>query len=238
MSPAVINISGLCFEYPNGVQALQGVNYQQFAGESVALFGPNGSGKTTFAMHLTGALLDQGRTAGSVEICGIPVIPARLAEVRRRVGFLFQDPNDQLFMPTVEEDVAFGLLNEGLSFPDASARVRPVLEQLGLVSLARRAPHQLSAGEKQRVALAGLLVMEPDILVLDEPSTALDPPSVRRLLELLAPLKQAKVLITHDTRLAQRACHRAVFFQDGRIRAEGSVDQLAVEFQWDLGGLD
>jgi len=154
--------------------------------------------------------------------------------VRRKVGLLFQDPDEQLFMPTVLEDVAFGLLNLGLSPQEAAEQARAALSQVGVADVAGKAPYHLSAGEKQRAALAGVLVMRPEVLVLDEPTTFLDPPGRTHLLELLAGLPQAKIIVTHDTCLAAALATRAVFFQRGKIIADGLVGQIIRQFRWGL----
>jgi cobalt/nickel transport system ATP-binding protein len=226
----LIDVRGLHFRYDDGTAALKGVDFQLAAGETVALLGANGSGKTTFVMHLNGLLTGEG----SVEVCGLPVTPTNLAVIRRKIGLVFQDSESQLFMPSVLEDVAFGPLNLGLSPLEAADRARAALERVGMSAAVSRAPYHLSAGEKKRVAIAGILAMDPEILVLDEPTTFLDPPAQRALAELLAELPQAKILVTHDIPFAQAISHRAVFFQEGRIAAQGSVEQLAIRFGWDF----
>jgi len=226
----LIQVRNLRFRYEDGVEALRGVDFRLDAGESVALLGANGSGKTTFVLHLNGLLAGQG----SVEVCGLAVERRNLAEIRRKVGLVFQDSDNQLFMPTVLEDVAFGLLNLGRSRDEALERARAALETVGMAGAASRAPYHLSAGEKKRVAIAGILVMEPEILVLDEPTTFLDPPGQRALTALLACLPQAKILVTHNIPLALATCRRAVFFQNGVIAAEGPVGEIVTRFGWDL----
>jgi cobalt/nickel transport system ATP-binding protein len=227
----VIDVRGLHYRYDDGTVALNGVDFQLYPGETVALLGANGSGKTTFVLHLNGLL------SGSdpVVVCGLPVIPANLAEVRRKVGMVFQDSDEQLFMPTVLEDVAFGPLNLGLSAEEATARAKTSLEQAGIASALYKSPYHLSAGEKRRVAIAGVLAMAPEILVLDEPTTFLDPPGQRELLLLLRQLPQAKIIVTHDMHFARALASRAVFFQQGRIVATGNVDTLVSQFNWLTG---
>ncbi len=226
----LIDVRGLRFQYDDGTAALNGVDFQLAPGETVALLGANGSGKTTFVMHLNGLLCGEG----SVEVCGLPVIPSNLTAIRGKVGLVFQDSESQLFMPTVLEDVAFGPLNLGLTPLEAADRARQALERVGMSAAVSRAPYHLSAGEKKRVAIAGILAMNPEILVLDEPTTFLDPPAQRSLAELLSQLPQAKILVTHDIPFAQAISHRAVFFQDGKIAAHGSVEQIAIRFGWDF----
>jgi cobalt/nickel transport system ATP-binding protein len=226
--PPLILVRGLRFRYDDGTVALNGVDFRLEAGETVALLGANGSGKTTFVLHLNGLLSGEG----TVEVCGLPVTPANLVEVRRKIGLVFQDSESQLFMPTVLEDVAFGPLNHGLSPEKAARRAMAALEQVGMAAAAGKAPYHLSAGEKKRVAIAGILAVEPDILVLDEPTTFLDPPGQRALAQLLSALPQAKILITHDMPFAQAMCSRAAFFRNGVIAEEGSVEQMAQRYEW------
>jgi energy-coupling factor transporter ATP-binding protein EcfA2 len=230
--PRLIQVRNLRFTYEDGTPALRGVDFYLDAGESVALLGSNGSGKTTFVMHLNGLLTGEG----SVEVCGLHVQKANLPAIRRKIGMVFQDSESQLFMPTVLEDVAFGPLNLGMTREDAASAARAALETVSMAAAINRAPYHLSAGEKKRVAIAGILAMNPEILVLDEPTTFLDPPGQRALSELLARLPQAKVLVTHDAALARSLCTRAVFFQDGLIAAEGPVEEIVTRFGWDFAG--
>jgi cobalt/nickel transport system ATP-binding protein len=229
MIEPLIAVRGLRFRYDDGTQALDGVDFSLWAGETVALLGANGSGKTTFALHLNGLLAGDGE----VRVCGVALEKKTLSQARRRVGLLFQDPDEQLFMPTVMEDVTFGPLNLGLSVAEAERRAGAALAMVGMRGAADRAPYHLSAGEKRRVALAGVLAMEPDILVLDEPTTYLDPPGQRDLALCLRCLPQAKILVTHDTLFAAALATRAVFFEKGRIVAEGSVREIVERFAWD-----
>jgi cobalt/nickel transport system ATP-binding protein len=225
----LIRVAGLRYRYDDGTAALQGVDFLLHPGENVILLGPNGSGKTTFLLHLVGLL--QGE--GAVEVCGRTVAKANLAWIRQKVGILFQDSDDQLFMPTVFEDVAFGPLNLGLERAAVERRVQECLRLVDMEAAAGRAPYHLSAGEKRRAALAGVLAMQPEILALDEPATFLDPPGRAALLEILRRLPQAKIIVSHDLELARELATRAVFFQDGRVAAEGSVEELIARFQWD-----
>lgn len=224
----MIRVENLRFQYPNSPPILQGIQYTQAAGEAVALLGPNGSGKTTFALHLNGIL--QGE--GLVEVCGIRVEPGTLEKVRQRVGFVFQAAENQLFLPTVLEDTMFGLLNQGMPREEAEQRARAILTRLHLEAYFERNPFHLSAGEKRRAALAGVVVMEPDILILDEPTTFLDPPGIRDLARLLNELPMAKLIITHDAAFAERTCPEAAFFQAGQIVARGATADLLDEFDW------
>jgi cobalt/nickel transport system ATP-binding protein len=225
---AVVEVRGLRFRYPDGTQALNGIDFTLRAGETVALFGANGSGKTTFVLHLNGLLTGEG----FISICGEPLSKNNLAKIRAKVGMVFQDADEQLFLPTVLEDVAFGPANQGLSAQAANARAREMLDHVGMASALDKAPYHLSAGEKRRVALAGVLAMDPEILVLDEPTTFLDPPGRRDLVKLLKALPQAKLLATHDVSLAREIATRAVFFEKGKVAGEGPIDEIAERFNW------
>jgi cobalt/nickel transport system ATP-binding protein len=225
---ALITVTHLQFTYPDGTHALQGVDFTLFQGETVVLFGANGSGKTTFVLHLNGIL----RGKGNIVICGLALNDTTIPEIRRRVGMVFQDADDQLFMPAVLEDVAFGPGVNGVAPEEAIRRAKAALERLGINGGFDRAPHHLSAGEKRRVAIAGVVACDPEVLVLDEPTTFLDPPARRSLAVTLRGLPQAKILITHDTQFASAVADRAVFFRGGRIVAEGSVADLVTEFDW------
>lgn len=227
MSEPLIQARGLSFSYDDGTVALQAVDLELYPNECVALLGPNGSGKTTLLLSLIGVL----SAAGEATVSGLPLIPANFAQIRKRIGLLFQDPDDQLFLPTVLEDVAFGPSASGL--PDADDRARNALALVGITTGYHRPPYLLSAGEKQRVALAGLLAAEPDILILDEPTTHLDPPSRRQLIEILRALPQAKILVTHDVPFALALATRGIFLDKGRVAASGPVEEILSRFDWD-----
>lgn len=231
MTPA-IEVRGLSYSYDDKTQALAGVSFSVAPGETVALLGANGSGKTTLLLHLNGLLAGEG----SILIGGVPLTPASAPALRSKVGVIFQDSDDQLFMPTVLEDVSFGPLNQGHSAEQAVARARAALLSAGLSGLEHRPPYHLSAGEKRRVALAGVLAMQPDILILDEPTTFLDPPGQRNLAHLLISLPQPKLIATHDVRFAAAVAHRALFLANGTIVADGPVSELAERFDWDWSG--
>ena len=228
----VIEVRGLHYRYGDGTLALDGVDFNLFAGETVALLGANGSGKTTFVLHLNGLLDGEGE----VRVGGLDVSRPNLPEIRRKLGMVFQDPDEQLFMPTVIEDVAFGSLSFGLAPEEASRRATEALRRVGMEAAADKAPYHLSAGEKHRVAIAGVLAMEPEILVLDEPTTFLDPPAQRQLTALLRELPQAKLLVTHDVGLARELASRAVFFERGRVADEGPVDEVVRRHAWQAHG--
>ena len=220
MSVPVLDVSGLAYAYPDGHQALFGVDLHVHAGERVALLGPNGAGKTTLVLHLNG-ILQAG--AGTVEVSGLPVTKPNLKEIRRRVGIVFQDPDDQLFMGSVRADVAFGPKNLGVSGDDLDERVITALEQVGMAEYADRPPHHLSFGQRRRVAVATVLAMEPEILVLDEPSSNLDPASRRELADILRSLDVTVLMVTHDLPYALELCPRSVVLSDGHVVADGST---------------
>jgi len=222
-SPAVppsLAVRELAFAYPDGHQALYGVDLTLQPRERVALLGPNGAGKTTLVMHLNG-ILEPGH--GTVEVAGLPVVPDNYQEVRRRVGIVFQDPDDQLFMPTVREDVAFGPANLGLRGAELDARVDEALDSVGMLDFRDRPPHHLSFGQRRRVAVATVLAMRPEILVLDEPSSNLDPASRRELAEILLRLEISTLMVTHDLPYALELCPRAVILAEGSIVADGAT---------------
>ena len=220
MSTPVLDVRGLAYAYPDGHQALYGVDLHVHRGERVALLGPNGAGKTTLVLHLNG-ILTAG--AGSVAVSGLPVEKANLQEIRRRVGVVFQDPDDQLFMGTVRADVAFGPANLGLRGAGLDRRVMDALEQVGMAEFVDRPPHHLSFGQRRRVAVATVLAMEPEILVLDEPSSNLDPASRRELADILRSLDVTVLMVTHDLPYALELCPRSVVLSGGSVMADGST---------------
>ena len=222
MAPLALRVRGLGYRYPNGLEALGGVDLEVAGGERVAVLGPNGAGKTTFMLHLNGLL--QGD--GYLEVAGLPVAPPTLPELRARVGLVFQDPDDQLFMPTVGEDVAFGPLNLRLGAAEVAARVDEALAAVRMTGTAGRAPHELSMGERRRVAIAGVLAMRPELLVLDEPSANLDPRGRRELVALLSCIPCTMLVVTHDLPLAAEVCERAVVMSHGRLVADRACCEL------------
>ncbi len=220
MSTPVLDVRGLAFAYPDGHQALFGVDLHVHQGERVALLGPNGAGKTTLVLHLNGIL---AAGAGSVTVSGLPVTKDNIPEIRRRVGIVFQDPDDQLFMGTVRQDVGFGPANLGLRGAALESRVQHALEQVGMADYADRPPHHLSFGQRRRVAVATVLAMEPEILVLDEPSSNLDPASRRELADILRSLDVTVLMVTHDLPYALELCPRSVVLSDGVVVADGTT---------------
>jgi cobalt/nickel transport system ATP-binding protein len=224
--PPSLRVSGLAFAYPDGHQALFGVDLTVQRGERVALLGPNGAGKTTLVLHLNG-ILPAGQ--GTVEVGGLAVTREHLPEIRRRVGIVFQDPDDQLFMPTVRDDVAFGPANLGLRGAELNDRVDQALAQVGLADLADRPPFHLSFGQRRRAAVATVLAMQPEILVMDEPSSNLDPASRRELAEIVLALDVTVLMVTHDLPYASQLCPRSVILSDGVIVADGPTSEILAD---------
>lgn len=231
----ILKVDRLSYQYPTGQWALQDVSFSIAMNEVVGLVGPNGAGKTTLLQHLNGLLLgvrrpapvhatasSGGESAHPVEVLGMAVAAPNLAEIRRVVGLLFQDPDDQLFCPTVGEDVAFGPLNLGFPKDEVRRRVAESLEAVGLAGFEARVPQQLSFGERRRACLAGLLACEPNLLALDEPSSNLDPRSRRRLIELLRACQSAQLIASHDLELILELCDRVILLDQGRIHADGA----------------
>ena len=217
-----IEARGLEYHYPDGRAALCKVDLRVDHGGRVALLGPNGAGKTTLMMHLNGLL----RGEGGLEVAGLEVGPKTLAELRSRVGLVFQDPDDQLFMPTVREDVGFGPLNMGLEPEEVERRTEEALAAVRMGHAIDRAPHQLSMGERRRVAIATVLAMGPQLLVLDEPSASLDPRARRELLEVLERFERTMLVTTHDLPLAAELCERAVVLAGGSVVADGPCREI------------
>ncbi|MDP9493962.1 MAG: energy-coupling factor ABC transporter ATP-binding protein [Actinomycetota bacterium] len=226
MSMPVIEILGLDFAYPDGTEALKDIDLHIHRGERVALLGPNGAGKTTLILHMNGIHQAQ---RGTVTVSGLPVTAPNLLEIRRRVGLVFQDPDDQLFMPTVREDVEFGPRNLRLSGAELDQRVGAALAALEVADLAHRAPNHLSFGQKRRVSMAGVMAMHPEILVLDEPTSNLDPASRQDLTRALLSLDVTQLIVTHDLLYALEVCPRSVIIDSGRIVADGPTATLLAD---------
>ncbi|MFC1944468.1 energy-coupling factor ABC transporter ATP-binding protein [Chloroflexota bacterium] len=220
MPELVINISGLWFSYPDRINVLQGLGLEVMAGERVGLIGPNGSGKTTFFLQICGILKP---SAGEISIFGKQVVNG---DFRPDVGLVFQNPNDQLFCPSVRDDVAFGPRNMGLTKEDVEARVEEALSLVGGLELADRPAHHLSQGEKRMVAIAGILAMRPRLLIYDEPSANLDIISRRRLIRLLQLSKETILIASHDLELVLEVCDRVVLIDEGRIIADGNPSEV------------
>ncbi len=226
MSAPSLEVESLDFSYPDGHQALSGIDLHVHHGERVALLGPNGAGKTTLLLHLNGILRP---TSGTVRVAGLEVSDESALEVRRRVGLVFQDPDDQLFMPTVGQDVAFGPANFGLEGEELDARVAEALRAVSMLDAVERAPHHLSYGERRRVAIATVLAMRPEILVLDEPTSNLDPASRRELIDVLRDLPITQLVVTHDLPFALELCPRSLVIDDGRIVASDETVEILTD---------
>jgi cobalt/nickel transport system ATP-binding protein len=218
----VIDIKSLSYAYPDGNQGLKNVNLAICSGESVAVIGPNGAGKSTLLLHLNGIL----RGNSTVEICGLSLEEKNLKEIRKRVGLVFQDPEDQLFSLSVFDDVAFGPINMGYSESEVKQRVAQALEWVGMSGYEHRSPHHLSVGEKKRVAIATVLSLNPEILVIDEPTSNLDPRSKWSLIELLKRLPVTKIIATHDLDLVRALCQRTVVMDEGKIVTDDNTEAI------------
>jgi cobalt/nickel transport system ATP-binding protein len=223
-----VQIEHLHYVYPDGTEALRGIDLAIGAGEKVALVGPNGAGKSTLILQLNGILEP---SHGSVRIGGQVVDRQSARRIRAIVGLVFQDPDDQLFSPTVYEDVAFGPLHMGVPHDEIHSRVERALAAVGLTGFERRMPHRLSLGERKRAALATVLAMDPGIIVLDEPTAGLDPRGRRELIELLRTMGQTMIVSTHDMRLVAEVFPRTVILDAGRVTADGPSDLLLADDQ-------
>lgn len=221
-----IEVSDLSYRYHDGTEALRGVSFAVGEGECVGLLGPNGSGKSTLLLHLNGLLPEMPAANGQVRIFDRPVQADTLEQVRREVGLLFQDPDDQLFCATVEEDVAFGPRQSGLRADELSRRVETALTRVGLAGFGRRATHHLSHGEKRRACLAGVLACEPSVLILDEPTSDLDPRGRREFKALLREIPATKLIATHDLEMVVELCSRVVVLDQGGVVAQGPTAEL------------
>lgn len=217
-----IEVSDLKFSYPDGHIALRGISFRIAPGEKVALVGPNGAGKSTLLLHLNGLL----RGEGQITVCGLPLTTANLARVRRMVGLVFQNPEDQLFSPTVFDDVAYGPIYQGLDEAEVRQRVAQALEAVGMSHYAERVSHHLSIGEKKRVAIACVLSMRPEVLILDEPTAGLDPRARRTLIRLLQDLDMTMLISTHDLPMARELLPRTLVMDEGRIVADGPTQDV------------
>ncbi|MBU1044491.1 MAG: energy-coupling factor ABC transporter ATP-binding protein [Candidatus Omnitrophica bacterium] len=223
MSHHIVEASDLYYTYPDGTMGLNGISFRITHGESVALVGENGAGKSTLLLHLNGYL---SAAQGTIRIGDYPVAKKNLDSVRRCVGMVFQNSDDQLFMPTVFDDVAFGPLNLGLEKQDIEQKVVQALETVNALHLKHRPPYRLSQGEKKSVAIATVLAMSPDILVMDEPTSSLDPTSRKRLIGLLKTFKHTKIIATHDLDLAMDVCERTIVLHQGKVTADGPTMEL------------
>ena len=226
MTDYAVRITRLNYTYPDGTKALEGIDFDIRCGERVAVVGPSGAGKSTLLLHLNGILPGNG----AVRIMGQSLEPSNLRQIRKQVGLLFQDPNDQLFCPTVFEDIAFGPLNLGVSADEIPRRVERALRDAGLdYSFRSRSSHHLSLGERRRVSLATVLAMEPAILGMDEPTSNLDPRNRRHLIEVVSGLKATLIIATHDLELVLDVCPRTVLMDHGKIWADGETRSMLAD---------
>lgn len=223
MSHHIVEAIDLHYTYPDGTVGLNGISFRITHGESVALIGENGAGKSTLLQHMNGYL---SATRGGIRIGDYLVSSSILNNIRRSVGMVFQNSDDQLFMPTVFEDVAFGPMNLGLEKEELEHKVMQALDTVGAAHLRNRPPYRLSHGEKRSVAIATVLAMSPDILVMDEPTSSLDPMSRARLIELLKTFHHTKIIATHDLDMAMDLCERAIVLHQGRITGDGPIMKL------------
>ncbi len=223
MSHHIVEVQHLQHVYPDGTIAINDVSFRITHGESVAIIGANGAGKSTLLQHLNGCL---EATSGQIRIGDTRLSKGTLPDIRRTVGMVFQYPDDQLFMPTVFEDVAFGPLNLGLSGSDVEQRVADALERVGAGHLRAKPPYHLSGGEKKRVAIATVLAMSPDILVMDEPTSGLDPFARRQLMVLLREFQHTKIFTSHDLDMVLELCPRTIILRDGAVVADGPTAAL------------
>jgi cobalt/nickel transport system ATP-binding protein len=223
MSHHIVEFKDVAFSYPDGTEALKSVSFRITHGESVGLVGANGAGKSTLLLQMNGYMLP---SAGVIRIGDLDVTRNTRQEIRKKVGVVFQNPDDQLFMPTVFDDVAFGPLNLGMSAERVAERVESALETVGCSDLKDKPPHHLSGGQKRAVAIATVLAMEPDILVMDEPSSGLDPKSRRQLMALLHGFHHTKIIASHDLDFILEVCERCFVIRDGRIVADGPVPDV------------
>jgi len=221
-----IEIENLSFSYPDGHQALKNITLTIYLGETVAIVGPNGAGKSTLLLHLNGIL----RGNSVVKIMGLPVEEKNLKEIRCKVGLVFQEPEDQLFSPTVFEDVAFGPMNMGYSEVEVRERVAQALKWVGMSGYEGRSSHHLSVGEKKRIAIATVLSMSPELLVLDEPTSNLDPRSKGALTKLLKHLPMSKIIASHDLELVRVLCPRTVVIDGGVTMADGETTSILSDY--------
>jgi cobalt/nickel transport system ATP-binding protein len=223
MSHHIIEFKDVFFCYPDGTEALKGIHFRITHGESVGIVGANGSGKSTLLQHMNGYLLP---TSGTVTIGDLDLTARTRKEIRKKVGIVFQNPDDQLFMPTVFDDVAFGPLNLGMDEAHVRERVDKALAMVNGLALRDKPPHHLSAGQKSAVAIASVMAMEPDILAMDEPAATLDPKSRRLLITLLKGFTHSKIIASHDLDLILDVCERCIVIGDGRVVADGPVAEI------------
>ena len=223
MSHHLVEFKNVFFRYPDGTEALKGISFRITHGESVGIVGANGAGKSTLLLHMNGYLMP---TSGTVTISDLSLTKKTRQDIRRKVGIVFQNPDDQLFMPTVFDDVAFGPLNLGMDETHVRERVHEALRLVNSLDLCNKPPHHLSGGQKSAVAIAAVISMEPDILVMDEPAANLDPKSRRSLITLLKTFAHSKIIASHDLDLILDVCQRCIVIKDGAVVADGPADEI------------
>ena len=229
MSHHRVSVKNLSFSYPSGEIALKDITFEIVHGESVAILGENGAGKSTLLNHLCGIHLPQ---RGSVHIGDIPLNKKTASTIRKRVGMVFQDPNDQLFMPTVFDNVAFGPVNGGLEKDEVLSRVDEALALVGCLHLKDRNSYRLSIGEKKKVSIASVLSLAPDILVLDEPTSNLDPKSSGVISEILMSFNHTKIISSHDLNFVGKVCPRSIVLKNGAIVRDGATDEMLTDYEF------
>lgn len=223
MSITAINLENISFTYPDGTGALKETSLRVTHGESVAIIGANGAGKSTLLQLISGIITTQ---QGQVEIEDLIINKKNISKIRKKIGFIFQNPDDQLFMMSVYEDIAFGLRNFGYTEKEVEDRVTSALNRVGVYSLKDRAPYKLSGGEKRAASIAVILAMKPDIFLMDEPTTALDPISRLRFIKLTKSFTQTKIIATHDLDMALDLCERVILLNKGKIVADGKTKDI------------
>jgi cobalt/nickel transport system ATP-binding protein len=223
MSHHIVEFREVYFQYPDGTEPLSGLSFRITHGESVGIVGANGAGKSTLLLHMNGCLLP---SKGTIEIGDHQMTKQTRREIRKKVGMVFQNPDDQLFMPTVFDDVAFGPLNLGLSPDRVKERVEASLERVGALPLMNKPPHHLSGGQKSAVAIASVIAMHPDILVMDEPASSLDPRARRALISLLNDFEHTKIIASHDLDLILDVCERCIVIKNGKVMADGPSEEI------------
>jgi cobalt/nickel transport system ATP-binding protein len=223
MSHHIVEFRDVYFQYPDGTEPLSGLSFRITHGESVGIVGANGAGKSTLLLHMNGCLLPSG---GTIEIGDDQLTKQTRREIRKKVGMVFQNPDDQLFMPTVYDDVAFGPLNLGLSPDRVKERVEAALSIVGSLDLVNKPPHHLSGGQKSAVAIAAVIAMQPDILVMDEPASSLDPRARRSLINLLNDFEHTKIIASHDLDLILDVCERCIVIKNGKVMADGPSEKI------------
>lgn len=223
MSHHIIELKDVFYSYPDGTRALNGISFRIVHGESVGIVGANGAGKSTLLMQMNGTLLPE---KGSVKIGETTLSKRTVKEIRKRIGFVFQDPDDQIFMPTVFEDVAFGPLHLGWTLENVEQSALKALEQVNCLHLKDRPPHRLSLGQKRSISIASVISMDPDMLIMDEPSSNLDPRSRRQLIQLLKKFDHSKIIASHDLDMVLQLCDRTIILSEGKAVADGKTLEL------------